>query len=237
MENVDTATTDTDSQQTGASPSEGSQGVDGKQPPQKQDQTLTPEVQELINKAIHDDRMKAGRSEAAIKKQQAEIERREAVIKEAEAKRQKQEEERELAELEAAKDKPDELPLIQRKQALAKDIRAFNAEKAQYQAIIDVLKELGVNDAESVKSQLTSVKETAYEMAVFEAATKQGVDADVLKDKADRLKIRDKESIEELASVMPKKAKIEPPDTGKTAGGGQAKTYEEKLKDRYPSMK
>ena len=104
------------------------------------------------------------------------------------------------------------------------------------QPLIDTLRELGITDAEELKSVIVKSRETGFDVIVNELAAKHGVDAVVLKDKAKRLDLKDRAQIDEIASVLPKKAVVPTTDGGKISGGSAEKSYEQKLKERYPKM-
>jgi hypothetical protein len=155
-----------------------------------------------IKKAVSDALAKAGREAKALETAKADIAKREADIRKAE-------QDRELAELEAVKDKPDELSILQRKQKLAADIRAHNAEVERQRQEWDMH-----------QAELTELKAAKYELSINGVADKNGVSADLLKAKAIELGITDPAGIEKLAAIMPKKVAVPNVDSGKTMGGG-----------------
>ncbi len=179
----------------------------------KQETPATPKTftESDVQKAVNDALAKAGREAKSIETARTEIAKREADIRKAE-------QDRELAELESVKDKPEELSIIQRKQKLAADIRAHNAEAEKKQ------QEWAAHEVE-----LAELKATKYEMSVFAVAEKNGVSADLLKAKATELGITDTAGVEKLAAIMPKKMAPPTTDSGKTMGGG---TTPEKARDK-----
>jgi hypothetical protein len=200
------ASAGTDGQTTGESSSNGSQGAGTQQPPAEKAAAIipdSPEIKALIEKAIHDDRMKTGRETKEIETIKSDLSAREAKILKAE-------QEKELAELESVKEKPEELTLTQRRQKLAADIRTHNAEVEKFQA------EKATHTAE-----LAEAKISKFEMAVTGIAEKNNVSVNLLKDWAAKRNITDLALIEDYASVMPKKTVVITPDSGKNAGGGE----------------
>ena len=197
--------------------------------------TSTPQTftQEQVAKAISDALSNAGRDAKTFDTRKIDLDRRETSIKEAEAKWQKEQEDRDLAELEAVKDNPEELTLVQRKQKLANDIRTHNAEKAQFQGIIDACKELGINDAEDFKKVITESRSTKFVQTVSDVANKYNVDTEVLKTTAKELGLTDSAAIEKLASSLPKKNAVPAPDSGKTLGGTNISGLSPEAKIRY----
>lgn len=162
--------------------------------------TFTPEqVQQQISAALS----KAGRASKNLETATAAIAAREAMI-------QKAEQERELAELEAVKDKPDELTILQRKQKLAQDIRAHNTERQAW-----------LVEKASHEAEINEAKATRFEVSVYTIAEKAGVSPESLKEKASEIGLTDVAAIEKLAALMPKKTPATVPDSGKTAGGGE----------------
>ena len=170
-----------------------------------------------MDKYVSDQLTLSGREAKSIEKMKADIEKRETAVKEAEVKRQRDDDERELRELEeATKDDPDVRPtLLAYKKKLADKARKLSEDRAE----IDRRKaELEANEG-SYSERFKKADATELEATIFEAATKHKVDANILKDKVDRLNLKDKESINELASALPKKVEIKTPDSGKTIGG------------------
>ena len=161
-------------------------------------QTFT---QEQVQKQVSDALARAGRVAKDLETRTADITAREARILKAE-------QERELAELEAVKDKPDELPIVQRRQKLAADIRTHNAE-VERRNLEWATREAEINEA----------KATRFEVTVITLAEKHGVSAEVLKAKAFELAITSAEGIAKLAEILPKKSILPVPDSGKSVGG------------------
>ena len=179
----------------------------------------TPETftREQVEKELSDRLTEAGRTATALEKAKADIAKRETAVKEAEAKRQREDEERELRELEeATKEDPEVKPtLLAYKKKLAEKARNLIEEKAE----IERRKaELEANEA-GYSERFKKAATVELESMVFAAAAKHKVDANILKDKVDRLKLKDEESIDVIASAMPKKAGTTKTDSGKTIGG------------------
>ncbi len=129
------------------------------------------------------------------------------------------------AELEAAKDDPAETTIIQRRQKVrAREIAAGAKEK-----------EIEAKEAAS-QSAIDAATATQFEVKVFEIATEEGIDASKLKELAKDFNITDPEQLVKLAKATSKKEGTGP-DSGKTMGGGQQLTEQERLYRRYPSMK
>lgn len=135
--------------------------------------------------------------------------------------------EKDEMERESARNNPDLLDTYQRKQALRKQesqlkeqMRQLTQSKAQHEAELKELRDF-------------KVKQMASEIA----GRYEGVEADVLLSLTDGTP----EKMEALAKVIAKSKEAEKPwpekpDSGVTSGGGE-KTLEQKLKDRYPTMK
>lgn len=88
------------------------------------------------------------------------------------------------------------------KETIAQDRAALEKEKIDHQA------------------EIQAARDTRKEVEIFEIAGKYGVDASVLKQKAERFKLETKEDIDEFAQTMssakPANLKV---DSGKTIGG------------------
>ena len=161
-------------------------------------QTFTPEqVQQQVSAALS----RAGRETKALETARADIATREARLL-------KMEQERKLAELEAVKDKPEELSIIQRRQKLAADIRTHNAE-VEKRNLEWATREAEVSEAKAIR----------FELALSGAAEKHGVSFEVRKAKAEKLGGTTPAGIEELAAFLPKKTIVPVPDSGKGTGG------------------
>ena len=180
---------------TSEAPSAAQQGTPNQAP-----QTFT---QEQVQKQVSDALARAGRAAKDLETRTADITAREIRILKAE-------QERELAELEAVKDKPEELSIVQRRQKLAADIRTHNAEVERQRA-----------EWLSHEAEITEAKATRFEVSVMSLAEKHGVSAEVLKAKAFELAITTAEGIAKLAEILPKKTIVPVPDSGKTTGGGE----------------
>ena len=155
-----------------------------------------------IDKAVSDYASRTGRIEETMKRRQAELDAKEKAIQDAE-------QARELAELEAVKDKPEELSLVQRKQRLAGEIRTYMADKAAFAA-----------EKAEWQSQIAEAKAARFEAEVAGIAAKHQVDGELLKAWIGERRVSDLNLIEDRASLMPKKqATAAHIDSGKTAGG------------------
>lgn len=99
------------------------------------------------------------------------------------------------------------------------EVKAFNDLKAKHAPILAALEELGITDAESLRQTIQTSRETSFTQMVNTIAERNNVSAELLKDKAAKLGVKDEAGINELALVMPKKANIPAPDSGKNVGG------------------
>ena len=165
----------------------------------QQPQTFT---EEQVSKRVSDALAKAGREAKTFEATRADIAAREAKLAEFEAKREEAEFDgidatpQQKLELKAYKDR-----LRAEKQAYLKELEDFKKEKAEWEG------------------QINEAKTTRFESSVTSIADKHNVSAEALKAKAAKLGITDLEAINELAEVMPKKAVVATPDSGKTTGG------------------
>ena len=139
----------------------------------------------------------------------------------------KRDHEREDAELDTAVNELPEKDREAKKANLKTVTDRIRAERQQlsdllskHSPVLAVLEELGITDAQSLKDTITKARTTQFDMTIATIAEKANVSADVLKDKAGKLKVTDEAGIEELASFMPKKIAPGTPDTGKNVGGG-----------------
>jgi hypothetical protein len=172
--------------------------------------TFTEEqVQARVTKAQSDALAAAGRTAK-------QLEAKERALREWEEKKIQDERERELKELEEAQDKPELLPVIQRKQRLAADIRAHNERVSQFE------KQKADYDA-----KIANAEAIGFEATVSTIAKKYSVKPDTLKD----LGITDVGVLEKIASQM-KPIETVTPDSGKTVGGGTGTFTEEQISDR-----
>lgn len=184
---------------------------------------------EEYKKAVSDRVTELGRKYGDLTKREQTLEAREQVLREAEERHQQEQESKEMAELEeATQDEPEVKPkLLDIKKKLAerhKDIARREAE-------------LKTNEAKYAE-KFKSADEAEFEVTVFEIANKNEVDASVLKDKAERLKLRDEASISEIASVMAKKTESGEHDSGKTMGvSPDLSTPEAKLREGFRRLK
>ena len=204
----------------------------------KETQTFT---QEQVDKQISDRLAQAGREVKTVEKMRADIEKRENAIRETEERLQQEQEERELRELEGvAQENPEEKPTLEAyRKKLANQRRELNTKIAQYKPILDAIEALGITDGVSLTQRIKNAEEAEFEITIFDIANEHKVDAGILKDKAEKLKLKDEASINEIAAVMPKKAETEPTDSGKTAGGIDLSnmTPDEELKEGFKRLK
>ena len=130
-------------------------------------------------------------------------------------------------ELTGAKDNPDALNVYQERRKLREREAELNTREA----------ELTKSRAEH-DSEVKVAKETQREIAIWEIAKKHSVDPAQLKG----LNIESIEQVEGVAKAIaagkpaPTSEETTKPDTARTTGSGE-KTSEQKLKDRYPTMK
>ncbi len=198
--------------------SEGTKGTS------EQPETFTKDSQE---KAVSDALSKAGRDAKSItdKTSKAEklLENAQGIMDKAKAKQQQDDE----AELEAAKGDNERLSALQERQAH----RGTKSELAESK------RELSDRD-ERLKLIDGEKAEATKESSAREIATRLDVDANSLV-KLAKLTDGSKEAIEEIASSLPKKGETKPSlklDPGGVTGGGE-KSEQQKLDDRYPTMK
>jgi vacuolar-type H+-ATPase subunit I/STV1 len=159
-------------------------------------------TREQVTKQISDALARAGREAKALEAAKADITAREARLK-------AWEQEREDAELGDLTSDPAEKLTLKAyreklradRQALNEQLSALDKEKAEWEAVI------------------AETRAAIFGNTASTIAEKHGVSAEVLKDKAARLGISSLEALEELASVMPKKAAVTAPDSGRTTGG------------------
>lgn len=159
----------------------------------------TPETftREARDKAVQDALSVAGRTAKAF-------EAREQRVKDSEAKAVLKQKERDDAELEAAKDDPAELTLVQRRQQVKARELASEAKERDITA-----REVIAQEKED------AAKATQFEIKVFDIATKYELKPDMLKE----LGITDIDQLEKVAKVLSTKVATGP-DPGGTIGGG-----------------
>jgi len=168
-------------------------------------------------KAVSDALAKAGRTakqleqkEAGFTARQTELDARQKALDD--------------AELEAIKGDPDLEAQYRRKQDFAKREKALAADRQKLEQ--EKLEHQGRLDAADA---------TEKEIQIWEIAQKHGVDANALKE----LNLDTPEQIESVAKAMAAGKPVTPivkPDSGKTTGGGEL-SEEQRLKERYPTMK
>ena len=162
------------------------QGTSGNQP-----QTYT---ETEVTKRISDELAKAGRDAKSLETQKVSLKKLAESLEADKMQIAKWQAGREEEELEAAKDSPEALTLLQRKQALRKK----EAEFAEKQSALDAAKaehEIELQDARDVKREIT----------IWQIAG-DDIDPAKLKDACDKLNAQTEEQIKALAdSIRPEK--------------------------------
>ena len=121
---------------------------------------------------------------------------------------QKAEEERELRELEGLTEDP----------KVKQDLASYKKKLAeQKRALIQMEADLKTKEAQ-FNEKFEKATKTELELTISAVAKEQNVDLEVLKEKINKLGLKDKDSIVEIASVMQKKNTYPAPDSGKTLG-------------------
>ena len=182
------------------------------------------QLNEAITNAKSDALATAGRTATALEKREAAIKAREDAAK-------AEQERRDAAELAEAQKDPDRLAEYQSKQAerqrkKEQDDRdaAQDKREAEYDAKIEAAEK---SEAEHNK-----------EILIFEIASAKNIDPMNLKNLAEKFNVEGKEKLEEMATeIAAGKFKGFEADNAMTKGGTGDKSEEQKLKDRYPSMK
>jgi DNA repair exonuclease SbcCD ATPase subunit len=193
-------------------------------------------TEEEKQKAISDALAKAGREAKALADKEAALNARQEAIDAKQAEIDEAERRKEAAEFEAAKGDPELLRAYQDKQASKKELADILKQKA------DLKKEREVLDRDKAdhEAEINEAKEAQHEILVWQVASDKGIDPVRLKNLSVKFKIEGKEQLEELADEIAS-GKPETPnplkvDSGVTTGGGE-KSEEQKLKERYPTMK
>lgn len=191
--------------------------------------TSTPQTftREQVDKEISDRLAAAGREAKKLEREKAELASGQTELKtwrEEQARKAKEAEDAELedavANLPEAEKGKKKASLQSVQERIRNESKAFNDLKSKHAPTLAVLEELGITDAESLRQAITSARETSFSMTVSTIAERNNVSAELLKDKAAKLKVTDEVGINELALVMPKKAAPGTPDSGKNVGGG-----------------
>jgi len=218
--------------QAGPGASAGGQGTSGDKEPE-----LIPveEAEKRAQKAASDALAKAGRDAKALEQKGKDLETREGALK---TELEQWQKERDEAELAAARDDADRLPLVQEKQALRRKEEELNEkeaklerDKAQHQAELD--------------EAATTKKQTGCWKIAQQYAEAIGAEVGELAVKLKELDL-DLEATEKVAKAWSEGRTPEPPKvdkdgnpfkplSGRTSGGGE-KSQDERLKERYPKM-
>lgn len=180
-------------------------------------ETLT---KDQVDKLVSDALAKAGRTAKDFEKKEAAIKTEKEAIAKWQADREKE-------ELDSVKDDPEALTLLQRKKAvkeaeakLATEREALDKEKAEH------------------AEKLTAAEETERELLIWELAGDK-IDPDKLKGICDKLKAKTKEEIQAIVDIIAGEVKPNlkiKPDLSATIGSG-TKSDDQRLKERYPTMK
>ena len=205
-------------------------GTPEKATPEGKEET-TPTVQtynqDQLDKAIHAALTKAGRDAKSLETWKKTLEQEAEGINATKAEVAEWKQSQETALLEAIKKNPDAVDWLQKKKELETERKAHNQEKA-------TLAKEKAEWAETIKA----TKETQREVLIWKVAQAKGVDPMKLKTLSVKFNIEGEEQLEELAEEIT--SKVEAPkiktDSGLTSGSGD-KSEEQRLKDRYPTMK
>jgi hypothetical protein len=155
---------------------------------------------EEVTKRISDELAAKGRDAKSLETKAAQLKQLGDSVEAEKAKIAKWQEEREQEEIEAAKDSPDALTLIQRKQTLRKK----EAEFAEKQAAFDTAK--AEHDAE-----LQDARDVKREITIWQIAG-EDIDPRKLKDACDKLNAQTEEQIKAIAdNIRPEKKTEETP--------------------------
>jgi hypothetical protein len=180
-------------------------------------------TKEQVEKMVSDRLAQAGREAKSLETRQADLDKREAQIKETMAQIQKAEEERELRELEGLTEDP----------KVKQDLASYKKKLAeQKRALIQMEADLKTKEAQ-FNEKFEKATKTELELTISAVAKEQNVDLEVLKEKINKLGLKDKDSIVEIASVMQKKTPTPAPDSGKTLGGTNISGLSPEAKIRY----
>ena len=153
----------------------------GNTPPETYTQA---QLEEAVDKAVQKARIKAGRDAKALEVKDAAIKAREDAIKEREARLEE-------SETEKYRDNPDGLKALQEKRRQKSERDEIARQKAEVEA-----------EKTANAEKLTRADELELELNVYKAAQAQGVDAEELKTKCDKFKLKDEDAILELAETI-----------------------------------
>jgi hypothetical protein len=222
-ENTGQAEGETKSQTPPAAASEGEAGTT----PKEDTPTLTQtQAEEIATKAVNDALAKAGRDAKSLAKQREELENWQKYRDEVEAKKDED-------ELERYKDDPERLDVVKERQKLRKEKSDHEKWWRERQADVEA--------ANAAKLEITC----------FEIAQEYDIKPEDLKDAVIELDLKTEEQIKAQAKWMskgkpeapsddkgnkPPAAPPKPPDSGRNMGGGE-KNEQQKLDERYPTMK
>ena len=171
-------------------------------------------TEEQIRNMVSDALSEAGRDAQTLEKRETSIKAREDAIR-------AKEDTQEAAELEKLKEDPDAL-------AAYKDKKVIKQERAQLE-----------RDKAEHAAEIQAAREAQKEIIVWQVASAKSIDPMRLKTLSDKFSIEGKEKLEELADEIGsgKTDKQIDVDSGMTTGGTGEKSEDQKLKDRYPTMK
>jgi len=165
-------------------------------------------TKEQVEKEVSDRLAAVGRDAKTLETREKALDAREQAVKAENERIAQAQREREMAEVEAAKDDPAALTLIQQRQSvraredkLKADREELDRDKVQHQGDIE------------------SANATKREIAIWDIAQKNTVDAATLKEKCDKFNLQTPEQMEEMAKTMGAKPPPLKPDSGVTRGG------------------
>jgi hypothetical protein len=200
--------------------------------------TQEPETytKEQFQKKLSDELAAAGRDAKSLAQKEAALKSKEEAFKETESKIAEWEKAREAEDLEKARDNPELLNAFQMKKQLREEKAKLAEERAQFLA-----------DKTAHEELINNSKELQREIAIWEIAGDK-IDPAKLKELCNKLGAQTEEQIKAIAeNLLPVATPStgesgdgkKPPlkvDSGVTVGAGE-KSEEQRLKERYPTMK
>ena len=192
----------------------GKTGTTSKETPQ----TYT---EEQIRNMVSDALSKAGRDAQTLEQKEGALKAREDAIT-------AKQEALDVAELERVKEDPDALAAYKDKKARKKERDELTQERTQLE-----------RDKAEHAAEIQAARDAQKEIIIWQVASAKSVDPMRLKTLSDKFSIEGKEKLEELADEIGsgKTDKQIDVDSGMTTGGTGEKSEDQKLKDRYPTMK
>lgn len=188
-------------------------------------------TKEQADKQTSDALSKAGRDAKSLDKRGKDLDTRDEAIKAEHDRIAQWQRDRDAEELEAAKDNPEAMDYLKKKQELGVSKTQLTSDRATLDKNVADHKEL-----------LDAAEATKMEITIWDIAKEQKVDPGELKEACAELNLETKEQIESIAKRMAK-AGGEPlkeplkPDSSRTKGGGtEPKTADDKLKTGFGKL-